>query len=152
MEKYFDIIEKSRSNFIGLIEGLSIEQVNKIPAGFNNNIIWNFAHTLATQQVICYRLAELEPVVDANFIDLFKKGTKPEQFIDGEKLQYIKKLSAATLEKLKLDFDDKVFSNFKPYQTSYNVTLNNIEDAIKFISVHDGLHLGYAMAQRKLVS
>jgi len=151
MDKYFEIIAQTRTNFIQLLDGLTIEQVNKIPAGFNNNIIWNFAHIVSAQQILCYRLAGVSPVVDENFLELFKKGTKPEEFIDQEKLNHVKKLSTVTIEKLKIDFADKIFSNFTDYTTSYNVSLSNIEDAIKFVSVHDGLHYGYAMAIRKLV-
>ncbi|CAN5473536.1 DinB family protein [soil metagenome] len=151
MEKYFEIIAQTRTNFIQLLDGLTIEQVNKIPAGFNNNIIWNFAHAISAQQVLCYRLAGISPVVDENFIELFKKGTKPEAFIDQNKLNHIKKLSELTIEKLKLDYSDKVFTNYTDYTTSYNVSLSSIDDAIKFVSVHDGLHFGYAMALRRLV-
>ena len=39
MQETFKFILKSRQKFIELIEGLSIEQLNKIPVGFNNNII-----------------------------------------------------------------------------------------------------------------
>lgn len=151
MDKYFDIIAQTRANFIKLIEGLSIEQVNHIPEGFNNNIIWNLAHAISAQQILCYRLSGLTPVVDETFVELFKKGTKPEQFIDEEKLAYIKKLATATIEKLKLDVADQAFNNYTPYTTSYNVSLASIEDAIKFVSVHEGLHYGYATALRRLV-
>ena len=151
MEKSFDIIAQTKANFLTLLNGLSIEQLNTIPAGFNNNIIWNFAHTIAAMQVLCYKLSGLPLVVDENFVELFKKGTKPEGFIDAEKLDHIKKLSALTLDKLKLDFQDKKFKTYIPYTTSYNVSLNSIEEAIQFVSVHDSLHYGYAKALTKLV-
>ncbi len=151
MEKVFDIISQTKANFLGIMDGLSIEQLNKIPAGFNNNIIWNFAHSISSMQVLCYKLSGLPLVVDENFVDLFKKGTKPEGFIDEDKVAHIKKLSALTFEKLKLDFQDKIFKHYTPYTTSYNVSLNSIEEAIQFVSVHDGLHYGYAMALKRLV-
>jgi hypothetical protein len=46
MEKYFDIMQKGRMQFVHLLNGLTIEQLNKIPEGFNNNLIWNFGHLL----------------------------------------------------------------------------------------------------------
>jgi hypothetical protein len=100
---------------------------------------------------LCYRLAGLATVVDENFVEMFKKGTTPEQHIDQEKLNHIKKLAGITIEKLRLDVADNIFSNYTDYTTSYNVSLSNIEDAIKFVSVHEGLHLGYAMALRRLL-
>ncbi|MDB9932132.1 hypothetical protein OAD28_05360 [Flavobacteriales bacterium] len=49
------------------------------------------------------------------------------------------------------DLNTEMFKEFKEYTTSYNVTLSNIDDAVKFNNVHEGLHLGYAMALRKMV-
>ena len=152
MQKVIDIIKQTRANFLNLVEGLTIEQLNKIPEGFNNNIIWNLAHIISAQQALCYRLAGLQPVVDANFVDLFKKGSKPESFIDEEQLSHIKRMAEATITKLEFDLNDGLFANYQSYTTSYNVTLNSIDDAVKFVAVHEALHFGYAMAQRKMVS
>ena len=152
MQKVIDIIKQTRANFLNLVEGLTIEQLNKVPEGFNNNIIWNYAHIISAQQGLCYRLAGLPPVVDPNFVDLFKKGSKPEAFVDDEQLSHIKRMAEATITKLEFDLNDGLFGNYQPYTTSYNVTLNNIEDAVKFVAVHDAMHYGYALAQRKMVS
>lgn len=35
----------------------TIEQLNKVPDGFNSNIIWNVAHLIASQQNLCYMKA-----------------------------------------------------------------------------------------------
>ena len=48
MQETFKFILKSRQKFIELIEGLSIEQLNKIPVGFNNNIIDDYAYSTNT--------------------------------------------------------------------------------------------------------
>jgi len=42
-----------------MIEDFSLEELNKIPEGFNNNIIWNIAHVIATQQALVYGLSGL---------------------------------------------------------------------------------------------
>ena len=152
MEKVLSIIKQTRTNFTQLVEGLSIDQLNKIPAGFNNNIIWNYAHIISAQQSLCYRLSGLPIIVDAAFVDMFKKGTKPEGFIDEEQVSHVKRMCSATIDKMIIDLNDSVFGNFQEYTTSYNVTLASIEDAVKFVSVHDSLHYGYAMALRRMVS
>ena len=41
------------------------------------------------------------------------------------------------------------FENYTPYTTSYGISLNNIEEAISFNNIHEGLHLGYMMALSK---
>ena len=44
MNLHIDKLKKSRKLTLKVIEGLTIEQLNKIPTGFSNNIIWNFCH------------------------------------------------------------------------------------------------------------
>jgi len=39
-----------------MITPFSLEQLNKIPEGFNNNLIWNIAHCVVTQQLLCYKV------------------------------------------------------------------------------------------------
>jgi hypothetical protein len=151
MQKVFEIIQQTRKNFLQLTEGLTIEQLNKIPNGFNNNIIWNYAHIISAQQTLCYKLSGLPFVADEKLVDIFKKGTKPESFVDEHQLSHIKRLSLATIEKLQIDFADNLFVNYQTYTTSFNLTLTNIEDAIRFVEIHDAQHYGYAMAQRRLV-
>ena len=57
-------IKKTRSFIIDLVENLSAEQLNHIPPGFNNNIIWNIAHLTATQQNMCYVRSGLEITIE----------------------------------------------------------------------------------------
>jgi hypothetical protein len=36
----------------------TLEQLNKIPEGYNNNLIWNIAHVVVVQQMLVYKLSE----------------------------------------------------------------------------------------------
>lgn len=151
MEKQFDIIQQTRSNFYELVKGLSLEQVNKVPAGYNNNIAWNFGHVLVTQQLICYKVSGYEAKISMEIIDKYRKGTKPDSDIDAAEWEQLLYLAQNTFDSLKADYDSGFFTNFTPYTTSYGVQLNSIDDALHFIPVHEALHYGYAMAQKKLV-
>jgi hypothetical protein len=42
MKEQLEITRKTRAAFVYLCKNLSMEQMNYIPEGFNNNIIWNF--------------------------------------------------------------------------------------------------------------
>ncbi|WP_346238185.1 DinB family protein [Niabella insulamsoli] len=151
MKKYFEIIHITRSNFTNLVNGLSIDQLNKIPEGFNNNIAWNFGHIVVTTQGLCYRLSGLPLNIDAAIIDRYKKGTKPEQFITQAEIDFLKAIIHSNIDQLEVDYNNGIFTSFSAYTTSFNTTLNTIEDAIAMIQSHDALHYGYALAQRKLV-
>lgn len=151
MEKIFDVIRQTRTNFITLVQGLSLEQVNKIPAGFNNNIAWNFGHAIVTQQLIAYKVSGYEAKIGMDIIDKYRKGTKPEGDIDAAEWQLLMGYAKDTLDSLTADYEAGFFSHFTPYTTSYGVQLNTIEDVLTFLPVHEALHYGYAMAQKKLV-
>ncbi|RZA00307.1 MAG: DinB family protein [Sphingobacteriaceae bacterium] len=152
MLKSIEIIQKPRLFLLNLLDTLTIEQLNKIPAGFNNNIIWNFAHMIAAQQGVCYLRAGLKTVIDAELYHAYKPETKPGKFVDADELEHFKKLSLSTLNQLEADYNDNLFANYVPWTTRYGVELANIDDAIKFLPFHDGLHTGYIMAQRRAVT
>jgi hypothetical protein len=52
-----------------LIQGYTLEQLNKVPRGFNNNIIWNIAHVIVTQQILVYKLSGLPMIVTDEMVE-----------------------------------------------------------------------------------
>jgi hypothetical protein len=48
-----DITRTSR-NILSQMAG-TLEQLNKIPEGYNNNLIWNIAHVVVVQQMLVYK-------------------------------------------------------------------------------------------------
>ncbi len=149
--KPFDVILKSRENFIKLISALSLEQVNKVPEKMTNNIAWNFGHCVASEQLLCYHFSDNAFTIDSDIINKYKKGTKPEGPISQEELDLLKKLALQSVNQLKADYERGLFTHFNTYTTSFGIELTSIETAIQHVVMHDGLHLGYAMALRKLV-
>ncbi len=144
-----DKIIQTRKNFINLINGLDIDQLNKIPEGFNNNIIWNFGHIIVTQQLLCNKLSGLPLLVDNETLESFRKGSKPEKSFSTEDLEKLKSLSITNLEALKKDLEQDKFSEYQAYTTSFGISLNNISEAIAFNAMHEAMHLGYVMAQKR---
>lgn len=147
MKFTFETLRTTRSNILKDIEDLSLEQINTIPAGFNNNIVWNFIHLIATQQLLVYKLSGTPFVVPEELIEAYKIRTKPEQPVTQLQLEEYKKLLLTTIDQMEQDYEHGVFgSDFKTYTTSYNITLTNLEDAINFNNVHEGLHYGVIRA------
>lgn len=148
-----DTIMASRNLFLKLMDGLTIEQLNQVPEGFNNNIIWNFGHVIVSQQILCYKLAGLPMKIDASYVSRYSKGTKPETFLDENELQFLKIQATQLIDELAVDIEKKnTFTSYNTYTTSFNVELNSVGDAVKFITMHEGLHLGYAMALKRIVN
>jgi hypothetical protein len=151
MNKAFDIILKPRIGLIKLIESLSIEQLNEIPPGFNNNIIWNAGHIIATQQGVCYKRAGLDLRIEESFFLAYKPESKPEKFIGKDEVENICGLLISTMEQLETDYNNNLFTNYTPWTTRYGVELSNIDQVINFLPFHEGLHFGTIGAMRRLV-
>lgn len=152
MKFSFDTLRATRNNILKDIEGLSLEQLNAIPTGFNNNIIWNIAHLVATQQLLVYRLSDTPFVVAQDLIDAYRIGTKPEQATTQDQVAEYKKLLLTTIDQMEQDYENRVFgTEFKNYTTSYNITLTTVENAIEFNNVHEGVHYGAIRALRRAV-
>lgn len=151
MKESIDIMRGARLFLINLTEGIPIKKLNEIPAGFNNNLAWNVGHIIANQQILCYRNAGVKPVIEDEFIDKYKTGTRPESFIDERKFDAFKKYLIETIDKFEEDSTTNMFQNYKAFDLrSYpGVRLTNISDAASFVSFHDGLHVGYSMALKR---
>lgn len=151
MNTQIERIKKIRAFLIGSISDLSADQLNEVPSGFNNNIIWNLGHLIAAQQGLCYIRAGVKPAVDEKFILLYKSGTKPEKSITGSEAEIIKKILLSSLDLFEADYQNSVFANYPSWTTRYGVELSNIDDALQFLLFHEGLHSGSVIALKKLV-
>ena len=151
MDFVWNILKTTRLNILNAVSELSVEQLNIIPSGFKNNIIWNIAHITATQQLLCYVLTEQKLLLNHDQIDENRKGTMPEKFYSEEEIIFWKNQLLDLANKLEKDYKAGLFSTFKEYPTSYNVVLTSIEEAIIFNNSHDALHFGYIMALKKSI-
>lgn len=151
MTTSFDLHVQTRKNILGVIEGLSLEQINKIPTGFSGNIAWHIGHLVSSSQGLLYRLSGLEVKLDSSFIDLYKKGSVPTKPITQEEFDFIKKQLQSQPEVLKKDMDNAIFKNYTAYPTSYGNTIHSFSEALEFVNIHEGLHLGYIMALKRII-
>lgn len=142
-EKVFDLHKVTRQNLSVYLEKLSPEQLAKIPAGFNNNIWWNIAHCVATEQILCYKLSGMPLLVGDDFIEKYKKGTSPNGEIPSkEEIKELRELLLSTSQKLRENYYNQYFTNYTPYPTSYGFDLESITDAINMCNTHEAMHLG----------
>jgi hypothetical protein len=151
MSQLFTITETSRNLVSKILENHSLEQLNKIPEGFNNNMIWNIAHIVVTQQLLVYKLSGLPMLFSEEMIEKYKKGTKPERDASQADIDEVKSLLFSTIKKTKVDYDNGIFKDYQEYPTSTGFILKNVEDALAFNNFHEGLHIGILMNLRKLV-
>lgn len=153
MNKIIEVIKACRSKWLTMLDDLTIDQLNKIPTGFNNNLAWQFGHVIVSQQILCYRLAGQKFVINDDLIDRYKNGSKPENYISSDEINLLKGYLLSTIDQLEIDLKNGVFDNYKPYTSSTYVgfTLENINDALTFIISHDALHYGCSISMKKFV-
>lgn len=144
-------IRTTRKWLTEMIGELSLEQLNIIPPGFNNNIVWNYGHMIAAQHGICYVRAGVPTIVDEKIINDFKTGTKPGEPVSTEQWQNLKLLMISTIDSLEEDLRNHAFNNYETWSTRYGVEMTNIEDAIRFLPFHEGMHIGYIIALKRVV-
>lgn len=153
MRATFKFILDTRKAFIQLLEDLSLEEINEIPTGFNNNIIWNFGHIVVSTQTLSYvRTGITTDTSFVKYLETYKKGSKPSYFVSAEEVAELKALAISTVEKIEEDYNKGVFETIQSYDTAtYGATLHSFADVLVTTSGHDNLHLGYAIAQRRTV-
>ena len=136
------------------IDQLTSEQLNKIPAGYTNNIIWNVDHLIAATQSLCYTRAGLPITVDDRYVSPYMPGTKPERYVDEQEIDTIKSLLITSMDQLNADANNHLFAQYSPsamIPKQYGVEVNTLDDAIDFLLYHDGFHAGYILSLKHLV-
>lgn len=151
MNYAFDITLKNRKILNSFLKSFSLEELNRVPEGFNNNIIWNIAHVIVVQQLLVYNLSGLPMMINDEMIAKYKKGSKVEKDVTQDEVNEIMELLFSTVEKMKDDYKNHIFKNYNAYTTSTNSSMTNVEEAIAFNNFHEGIHLGYILALKKSI-
>ncbi len=149
LEKIFDITLQNRKRLQQFLTETSKEKLFKIPEGHRNNIWWNIAHVVVTQQLLVYKFSNLPLQLDDEIIGKYRKGTAPEGIPSDDEIKLINDCLISTVNQLQEDYKNGVFKEFNPYTTSANVTLSSVEDAIAFNAFHEGIHLGTILSLKK---
>ena len=151
MNEIFEFIINSRKAFIQLVDGLTIEQLNKIPESYNNNIIWNFGHIVVSTQTLCYvRTGILADANSVKFNEYYKKDTRPGYSVTEQEVTELKALALESIEKIKENYANGVFADITPFSTStYGVEMKSIEEVLITTIGHDNVHFGYALGLKK---
>lgn len=137
-----------RSMIERLVSGLDDDALFRVPPGYVNSIAWNAAHVIATQQILQYRLSGIEPVVPSELIEIFKKGTGPEE-CNRETFDAMFAWLHPTVRQLQEDYGTGRFTAFTTYETSTGIVLHDIDEAITFDNMHEGIHIGYILAMKR---
>ena len=151
METSFNINLSSRKVLLTFLETNSLVQLNEIPKGFSNNLIWNIGHIVVVQQLLVYNLSGLPMMISDEMISKYRKGTKPEHNITQKEVDEIKAVLFSTIDQTKKDFSENLFQNYKPFTTMSGFEINSAAEAIEFNNYHEAIHTGIMMQIKKFI-
>jgi hypothetical protein len=151
MNYHFSAHRQTRKNLLEILQNTEAEDLLHIPDGFNNNIYWNIAHCVATQQLLHYYLSDNPFRIDKYWVETYKKGTLPKIDVSASEIEDLSFLLLETSKILMKDYDADLFTDYTTYTTSFGVDLKSIQDAIIFNNMHECLHFGYVMAQKRAI-
>jgi hypothetical protein len=152
MENLFDVTLQNRKNLAYLMDHTPREQLLRIPEGHRNNIWWNIAHVVVSQQGLVYNLSNLPMLVSQELVGKYRKGTVPDGTATEAEIDAIRDLLMSTIEQTREDYRKGRFKEYVEYTTSARVTLRKVEDAIAFNLFHEGLHMSVILALQKKVT
>lgn len=154
MDKRTEKIKNFRLYLLKQVESLTAEQLNHIPSGYSNNIVWNLGHLIAAEQNMCYVRAGLPVSVADKYFSPYISGTKPGAFVDDQDIETIKELLIVSVDKLQSDLDRKIFANYSPsvmIPKVFGFEVANIDEALEYLLYHEGYHSGCILSLMRLV-
>lgn len=151
MEEYFKDLTQIRRHFIDILHQYDLDQLIFIPEGYQNHIFWNCAHVLVTQQLMTHYLSDNKMIVSNDWVMRYKRGTVGDENVTKDDVRFLIKLLQSSVIQLRKDYEAENLALFRPYQTSFGINLECVEDAIRFNNLHEMWHLGYIRAMEKKI-
>ncbi|WP_316831451.1 DinB family protein [Pedobacter aquatilis] len=146
-----EILRASRTRLLQLIETTDRETLFKIPAGFNNNIIWQIGHCITSQQRHLYMRSGLAMHISSEFIANFKIGTSPASWTVMPDVNELKHLLLATVEQLETDLESGLFVNYEPFTLPMGFRVTNHIEALQAANYHEAEHSGKIFTYLRLI-
>lgn len=150
-ENLLQSMDLARGYLRTIIHKLSDEQLVIVPEGASNNVLWNLGHLALSHAGLTYGPCGLAPPVPESYSDLFKGGTSPAAWDKAPSVSDVQEQFKGVHERIKEDYRNGVFEDFKPRELMAGITLSNIEQALGFNLIHEGVHIGALISIRNLM-
>src|SRR5574343_579749 len=101
MESFLKTWETSRKLYLKFLESYTLDQLNTIPQGLSNNMIWQAVHIIVSQQKLMYTLSNLPINISQDMVVKYQNGSRPDGKATQEEVDEIKALLLSTVEQFK---------------------------------------------------
>lgn len=148
-EVLFNQLESYRSEILGVVDTVSWEDAEKIPAGFNNNIRWNLGHIYLDQYLWIQAVTKESADVPQEFKSWFDYGTCPSNFTkETPTVSELKDLLKTQPARIKASYGDRLEEEFAPTEMG----IHTIEQVLIRTIFHEGMHLQTILDIKKCIS
>ena len=151
MQQAFEITKTSRNQLAVFLKKYTLEQLNTVPEGFSNNLIWNIGHTIVVQQLLVYKLSGLPTMLSEEMIAKYQRGSRPEGFVDQKEVDELHELLFNTIDQTIVDFENGLFKSYHLFTNALGFTIKSAEEAVAFNYYHEATHMGIMMSIRKFI-
>ncbi|MCX6181626.1 MAG: DinB family protein [Bacteroidetes bacterium] len=131
-----------RKKLMDYLDNTPLEKLLAIPAGCNNNMLWQIGHCVVSQQRLMYTLSDLQMNVSEGYFRNFKIGSSPKEWTSTPNIEEVRASLISTVDQLKADLENGLFKEYKVYKTSSGIVLNNVGEAFIYSNYHEGMHVG----------
>ncbi|MUK88060.1 DinB family protein [Ornithinibacillus sp. L9] len=136
-EVLFTQLHTYRQETLSLIDGITEQQANIIPNGFNNNIRWNLGHIYLDQYLWIQAVTKEKMTYNDKFNDWFGFGTNPGNFSEETPdLEELKKLLREQPLRIKEVYGERLEEVFEPTE----MDMHTVEQVLVRTIFHEGLH------------
>jgi len=135
VNQYLETLENNRKVLVDLTKALNEEQLNFIPRGHNNNIIWNMGHMLVVSESLLYKTSGSKPPLHGFDINRFGRNTRPDQVFNQSQ---ISEISEALLRTVAI-FNDTT-SGMAATDRGTNEGFVLTQDTLQFLLFHENIH------------
>jgi hypothetical protein len=128
------------------------DQINLIPKGFNNSIIWNFGHILIVQEQLAVNFGKIKPQLPSVYLHYFGQHTDPSSWKDApprysDILSFLKSQTKHIIESLGTRIDEKLT---KPFNRN-GLSMHTIGELLIYSVYHEGVHIGTVNSMVKVI-
>lgn len=139
MIPYLDKLAEGRNLLLERTKGLTLAQYNKIPPGFNNNIIWNMGHILVVSEDLLYENSPYQRPVHEFIKSRFEKGSVPDKIIGEDEILLIRHSLQQTTQFYKICTGmDKPGTEIASMSNSGLSVISN--EVMRFLIFHEDMH------------
>jgi len=139
----FEKLRFTRVYTLKVLGSVSKEAVDVIPAGFNNNILWNAGHVLGAYEQLLYANTGDAGKLPKEFVDFFKGGTKPGDWqAEPPSYEEIVTLLEQQVEQVISTYEGRLDEIISKEMKLGSFEIKTVRDMISFNIFHEGLHAG----------